>query len=798
MQDSLRGNATCDPSRKPIGCSLALPQAQGSPRVADTPELSHKPIGYSPDLPQGQGSPCAANIPDPRHRFLGFSPDLPQVQGLVYGSINLGPNHEPMGFSPDLPQIQGSPCRAVNLDSSYRLLGFCQGSLMAQGSLNSDANPGPEQYQIHSDDDDCSPTSNAEDYFCWEQSWVDLHEPPKDWSSANAGPGILRMPVHEPGAQACRSSTARVTWHVPLEISSVWSPECKTARLDLSPGPACFGRPIAWQVPGSSISFLPTLACTFMYRLLTLQVSHAHGTGRQFEQPTCNLVISGATCWRPLPRSCMRSVLPAPSRPRSTSFLKDTLPGSTSVSENDSCNVLVLTCIKTRWGETSSPDMSFKTSSPDSSFQISRCAEPGRDPSPRSVRFSPSPCVETGQRDLQEPGKDPNPKLLGFSSRFPRASEGASAQVAQVGQAQTGQEGLSQGIDVAKEQAEPGCPTSVPAGAYKDLVASAWCMPGSVSARKDQADSARLMPGPLGAHKDQVGQRAQVSDQVSGATPNAMPQVSGDTPNAMSQVSGATPNAMPQVSGATSNAMHQTQVSGATSDAMPQPQVSGATSDAMHQPQVSGATSDAMPQPQVSGATSDAMPQPQVSGATSDAMPLPQVSGATLGKMLRVSDTASSAIPQVQSAKSLESLDPSPIRFRSLPRAEQGTIERITQAYEQSHGTETHAPVCFKPIRLSSLSHGGPGEPSCQRNASRVDETGMDKAGSMWVMSGSTDAHKDQAGSTCSVSSSTGAHKDQAGAECSVPSSTGAYKGRAGLGGSALAPTGVNVGLDAS
>ena len=280
-----------------------------------------------------------------------------------------------------------------------------------------------------------------------------------------------------------------MTWHVPLEISSVWSPEYKTAKLNLPT------RPIASQAPGSSISFLPTLACTFMYRLLTLQVSQAQGTGRQFDQPTSSLVISGATCWRPLPHSCMRSVLSAPSRPQSTSFLKDTLPGCTSVSGDDSGNVLVLTCFKARWGETSSPD---------SSFQISRCAELGRDPSPRPVRFSPSSRVETSQRDLQEPGKDPNTKLLGFSSRFPRASEGASAQVAQVGQAQTGQEGLSQGTDVAKEQVEPGCPTSGSTGAHKHQAGSTRLMPDSTGAHKHQAGSTCLMPGSTGAHKDQA------------------------------------------------------------------------------------------------------------------------------------------------------------------------------------------------------------------------------------------------------------------------------------------------------
>ena len=62
---------------------------------------------------------------------------------------------------------------------------------MAQGSVNSDVNLGPEQYHIHSDDDDGSSASDIEAYLCREQSWVDLHEPPQDWSSANAGPGIF-------------------------------------------------------------------------------------------------------------------------------------------------------------------------------------------------------------------------------------------------------------------------------------------------------------------------------------------------------------------------------------------------------------------------------------------------------------------------------------------------------------------------------------------------------------------------------------------------------------------------------
>ena len=356
----------------PIGSQVE----ESSCRTTRDPDSAYLDL----NILQPQGSRCGNANADPNHSPLGFSPDIPQVQGCQGSNANVDPHHKPLGFRPDLPQVQGSPCRAVNLDSSYKLLGFCQDSFIAQGSLNHDVCPGPEQYQIHSDDDDCSPKSDAEDYLCWEQFWVDLHEPPQDWSSVNAGPGILRVPVHELGAQARRSSTARVTWHVPLEISSICSPENKTAKLDLSTGPFCVGRPIASQVPGSSISFLPTLACTFMYRLLTLPVSQAQEIRRNFQQPASSLLIPGAGCWRPLPYSFMQSALSAPSRPQSTSIPRDTLPGCTSVSGDDSGNMLVLTCIKARWGEASSPD---------SSFQNSQCVELGGDPSPNFVGFSP-------------------------------------------------------------------------------------------------------------------------------------------------------------------------------------------------------------------------------------------------------------------------------------------------------------------------------------------------------------------------------------------------------------------------
>ena len=448
----LRGPAQ-NPSHKPLGFSPDLPQVQGLLRRNATCDPNHKSLGFSPDLPQVQGSMRRSATCDPGHKPLGFSPDLPQVQGPIGGSINLGQNHEPIGFSPDLPQVQGSPCRAVNRDSSYTLLGLYQDAPMAQGSVNSDVNLGPEQYHIHSDDDDGSSASDVEAYLCWEQSWVDLHEPPQDWSSANAGPGILRMPVHEPGAQARRSDAAGVTWHVPIEMPSVSFPEYKTGKLELFPGPFFFGRLIASQVSGSNISFLPSLACTFMYRLLTLQVRQARGKARQIKQSTCNLVSSGANCWSPLPRLCMRRVLPAPSRPQSSLFLKDTLPGCTSVSGDDCGNALAQACICARWGETSSPEANFK---------VFLCTEPGQgqDVTPNPLRFSPflsrALTTQGGRADQVKVPQDPEPLRFSPASSCAtmvlKTAAGSGAQVSgvtigkweQVTKDQTGEAHLSQ------------------------------------------------------------------------------------------------------------------------------------------------------------------------------------------------------------------------------------------------------------------------------------------------------------------------------------------------------------------
>ena len=680
------------------------------------------------DILQQQGSLCGNANAESSHKPLGFSPHIPQVTGSQGNNANVDPHYEPLGFSPDLLQVQGSLCRAVHLDSSCKLLGCCQDSRLAQSSLNSNVHSGPEQYQIHSDDDDCSPTSDATDYFGWEQSWVDLNEPPHHWSSASAGPGILRVPAHEPGAQERRCSTSRVTWHVPLEVSSGWPPEYKAAKLNLLVGPFCVGRLIASQTPGNSVGSWPTLACAFMCRLLTLQVSQAQRTGRHFEQPPGSRIIYGTTRWRQLPHGCIQSVVSAPSRPQSASLLSDTLPGCTSVSGDDCGNALVQACLSARWGETSSPD---------TNFEISLCVKPGQvsgreirseeseDLNPKSLRFSssltramPSQSDEAGQGELCQ--HLPH-KPLKLSSVF-RGSHGA---VEGVAKDQAGSTRLMQGLPGAHEdQADAAGRMPGSAVAYRDPADSACSMPGpiganfKISAPQDEVGRVCFLQGSTGAQGDQAGQCATVQLPQANC-PHPGTQAQGASPcstlGAMHQVSSAVLGAMPQVSGATLGAMHQ--VSSAVLGAMPQ--VSGATLGAM--PQVSGAVLGAMSQ--VSGATSGAMPQ--VSGAVLGAMP--QVSGATLGAMLQASDAVSGVRWQVQSADSREPLDPSPIRFRSLTRAEQGAIEQSTHVGEQLQGTGTCTSSGLVSVRLRSPSQERQRESPGDCSTTQVDDVSAHK-----------------------------------------------------------------------
>ena len=152
---------------------------------------------------------------------------------------------------------------------------------------------------------------------------------------------------------------------------------------------------------------------------MAVQTSQAQER-QSFSLPFYSEAIPSAHCWGQLPSRSVSAMSPAPSTLRSWLSLPSKVPGSVSISGRD------WVCVKARWGETSSPDI--KSQSPDINFKISMCAEPGKEPNPRSFRFSSFP------RD--------------------RSGQGASSLVAQTGQAQTGQEGLSRGIEDGQTRAE--------------------------------------------------------------------------------------------------------------------------------------------------------------------------------------------------------------------------------------------------------------------------------------------------------------------------------------------------------
>ena len=396
-----------------------------------------------------RGSLSGQGGTDPSHKHLGFRPDLPRAQGPL-SSINPDPSHE------FFPQVQGSPCRAVNLQLSRQLLGFCQDSLMAQGSLAGNVNPGPEQYQIHSDDDDCSPTSKVESHSWWEQSCVDLSEPLPHQSrqhepssvtaqqslgtasrSAKVGPSILQTSQYALLAQAYEPGTAKVTWTVPLPCE--WPAACRTTNLDRDPFFLLRGCSVASQLRESGFAFLPNLAGNLLCRLLTSQMGQEKE--RQFTRLLRLPQIIEANSWGRLSDISLSSTLSAPARPQAWSFQVAMLPGYTSISGNDSGNALAQACIEARWGETTSPDTNFK---------ISLSVEPGQDsgqvirreeledPNPKSLRFSPSlTCAVPRQSEESGQGElcpHPSHKPVRFSPSLCQAmqTQGVHAQASKV------------------------------------------------------------------------------------------------------------------------------------------------------------------------------------------------------------------------------------------------------------------------------------------------------------------------------------------------------------------------------
>ena len=660
-------------------------------------------------------------------------------------------HHRPLGFRPDLPQV-----------------------------------PGPEQYQIYSDDsddDNWDLAVDADGQSCWEKSWVDVCEPSLDqclqealstatgpWPAGTGscfdhlGPSILRNSLYESSMKTVMPASAKVTWHVPLEVSCAWATGRGMKGLDGNPAIVLVGQFSVSQSRESDFAFLPNLACNLTHRLLTLR--EPQDAARPGRLPDYRPGIPEMSAWRQMP-STWKRLLSAPSLPRSFSILGENLPGNASISRDDDGNVLAQACLKARWGETSSPN---------SSFQNYRCAELGSDPSPNSVGFSPQhdPCEVAPSLfvlSLQSSLADDAPSQVRSYPTSPSVTLGAQeGQAGKVHSVQHQPEGQAGKVHSVQHQPE-GQAGKVRSGQHQPegQAGKAHSVQHQPEGQAGKVRSGQHQP------EGQAGQCAatqvvQVSDAARSTTSGVMPQVQGAEPHEsldpgpirfrslIREAQGAFTGPGIQAQGASTGPGIQTQGLCVQSSGVSKgqgvkvQQVPGAVLSAM--PQVSGATPNAMPQ--VSGATSDAMPQPQVSGATSDAMP--QVLGATLGKVLRVSNTTSSVIPQVQSAKSLESLDLSPIRFRSLPCAELGAIEQTTPRDEQPQGTETHAPLCLKPLRLSSRSHGGLGEPPREGSAAQVDEKVVDKANSKCVMPDSIGAHKDQVGSSGSSQVSAGAN----------------------------------------
>ena len=140
----VRGNnAKPDPNHKLLHFSLDFPQVQGSPRGNAKADPNHQLLGFSPDFPQVQGSPSGNADSDPNHKLLGFSPDFPQVQGSPSGNADSDPNHKLLGFSPDFPQVQGSPSNNADSDPNHKLLGFSPDFPQVQGSPHGNADSDP-------------------------------------------------------------------------------------------------------------------------------------------------------------------------------------------------------------------------------------------------------------------------------------------------------------------------------------------------------------------------------------------------------------------------------------------------------------------------------------------------------------------------------------------------------------------------------------------------------------------------------------------------------------------------------
>ena len=419
-------NAVADPNHKHLGFSPESCKVIDSLRSDANPGTSHDLLGFSPHLPQVQGSP-GADVPDLNHKllgFLGFSPNLPQAQGSPSAGDVYASSHLPIGNSPDASQVQ---------------------ALRA-----------PEQYQIYSDDDNWDLAADTDDQSCWEKSWVDVYETPCNqylptdrdavigqWSLEaasgldKAGPGILRKSLERSPVRARVPGAARVTWHVPLEVSCVWSAACQPVRhqKDFAQSPGSWLPTL--RVRENDPVFLSGIAFDCLRRLLTMRTNQTKGN--QVALISDGTMSFAASVWRPLSRTYLPRMSSAPLRPQSWPFLVGNLPGAASISGDDCDNVLARACLKARWGEASSPDIA---SSPDVNFAAS---------SP-DIDFASSPDINFRISRSAKPEQGQNVKSLRFNF-FPRASQGASTVTAHVGETQKGQQGANRSVEYRQVRA---------------------------------------------------------------------------------------------------------------------------------------------------------------------------------------------------------------------------------------------------------------------------------------------------------------------------------------------------------
>ena len=136
-------------SHRPLGFSPDLPQVQGPPRRNAVVAFTYEPLGFASTLPQECGSPHSPVL-NPSHGHLGFSPDLPQVQGLWDEDPKANPNQTPLKFSPFISRegYDGPVLGVTGIQSAAQALAESQDSNVPGTVSNQVAAPAFAESQV--------------------------------------------------------------------------------------------------------------------------------------------------------------------------------------------------------------------------------------------------------------------------------------------------------------------------------------------------------------------------------------------------------------------------------------------------------------------------------------------------------------------------------------------------------------------------------------------------------------------------------------------------------------------------